>query len=565
MVEHIRQHRRFLAGLMAVLVAIGVIVAVTEWPSSNPVGQVLNPVNAQCRRDPAHVPAPPPGASNYLHTCGNQIYDAQGRLVKITGVSWFGLETPTMAPDGLWARNWQTILDQLKALGFNVIRLPFSDDALQPGAQPAGINYLLNPDLKGLTSLQVMDRIISGARQRGLHVLLDRHRPNRYAQSDLWYTSTRSEAQWIAEWKMLAERYRGNDTVIGADLDNEPRGPATWGTNDPKTDWRLAAQRAGDAVLSVNPYWLIFVEGIERSGNDWYWWGGNLSGVARAPVILNVPNRVVYSPHDYGPDVYPQGWFKDPTFPANLPSVWDSHWGYIAEQGIAPIVLGEFGGRSVGTDAEGKWQRALVAYLDQHDIGFISWALNPDSGDTGGILEDDWLTVNPGKESLYRPSLAPPIASSSSKAVSAPESLSVSYHLASAPSPTTSVSFEVTLFNHRGQPVKLSGTTLRYWIDGNSATTTVAVDWAAMGTSSVDAQVVAAPLGKQGGYIEIGFHDATLPAYGSSGPILIRYHRTDWGTFNPTRDYSFGRSTTDQAWPRIDLYQDGRLVSGTVP
>lgn len=563
--EYVRRHRRFLAGLMAIVVVVGVVFAITEWQNSNPNGVVLTPSSQQCRQDPAHVTPPPPGAANYLHTCGSQIYDAHGRLVKITGVSWFGLETPNMAPDGLWARNWQTILDQLKTLGFNVIRLPFSDDALQPGAQPAGINYLLNPDLKGLTSLQIMDRIISGARQRGLHVLLDRHRPSRFAQSDLWYTSTRSEADWIAEWTMLARRYRGDDTVIGADLNNEPRGSATWGSNDLKTDWRLAAERAGNAVLSVNPYWLIFVQGIEHNGNDWYWWGGNLSGVLNAPVILNVPNRVVYSPHDYGPDVYPEGWFKDSRFPANLPSIWDSHWGYIAERGIAPVVLGEFGGRSVGSDAEGQWHRALVSYLGEHDIGFISWALNPDSGDTGGILEDDWLTVNPSKESLYQPSLAPPIAPASARAVTAPQSLTVSYHLASAPGPVTSVSFEVTLFNHNVQPVNLSGTTLRYWMDGDSSTTAVAVDWAAIGTSSVDAKVVSSRQGNQLGYIEIGFHDVTLPSYGASGPILVRYHLVNWGSFDPSRDYSFGRFTADRSWPRIGLYQDGRLVSGTLP
>ncbi|MGH2457704.1 MAG: glycoside hydrolase family 5 protein, partial [Chloroflexota bacterium] len=256
MLQYVRRHHRLFAGLLAIVVVVGVVAAVTEWQNNNPAGGVLSPPTARCQQDPAHVPPPPPDAANYLHTCGNQIYDAHGRLVKITGVSWFGLETPNMAPDGLWIRNWQTILDQLKALGFNVIRLPFSDDALQPGAQPSGINYLLNPDLKGLTSLQVMDRVIAGARQRGLRVLLDRHRPSRYAQSDLWYTSTRTEAEWIAEWVMLAKRYRGDDTVIGGDLDNEPRGPATWGTNDPKTDWRLAAERAGDAVLSVDPYWL---------------------------------------------------------------------------------------------------------------------------------------------------------------------------------------------------------------------------------------------------------------------------------------------------------------------
>lgn len=563
--------QRIIAVVVAIAVVAAIVLTLNPWQGASPGGGPSQVVSlptppAQCRLDPAHIPPPPPNGANYLHTCGSQIYDAQGRPVRITGVSWFGMETVNKAPDGLWARNWQTILDQLKALGFNLIRLPFSDDILQPGAMPSGINYLLNPDLKGLTSLQVMDKIIAGCRQRGIKVLLDRHRPSSAGQSDLWYTKQRSEAQWIAEWKFLAQRYRGDDTVIGADLDNEPRGPATWGTGDPKTDWRLAAEKAGNAILSVNPYWLIFVEGIEHVGNDWYWWGGNLSLAGKYPVVLNVPDRVVYSPHDYGPDVYEQGWFKAANFPANLPSVWDKHWGYIAEQGIAPVVLGEFGGGTAGSTAEGQWHRALVAYLDQHDLGFISWALNPDSADTGGILEANWLTVNPGKEQLLGPSLAPPIGPTPVDATTVPGELQVTYHAASAvPASTTSVSFEVTLFNHSGEALKLSNTTLRYWIDGNATNTAVAVDWAAEGAGQVSAKVISAHQGDQNGYLEISFHDTTIPPYGTAGPALIRYHRTDWSAFEPARDFSFGLSTTDQPTTRIDLYQGGRLLAGKLP
>ena len=59
---------------------------------------------------------------------------------------------------------------------------------------------------------------------------------------------------------------------------------------------------------------------------------------------LNVANRLVYSPHEYGISVYDQQpWFDDPTFPANLPAIWDNYWGYLYKQNIAPIMVGEFG------------------------------------------------------------------------------------------------------------------------------------------------------------------------------------------------------------------------------
>jgi endoglucanase len=42
---------------------------------------------------------------------------------------------------------------------------------------PQGINYEVNPDLAGKTSLELMDMLMQGASDRGLKVILDRHRP----------------------------------------------------------------------------------------------------------------------------------------------------------------------------------------------------------------------------------------------------------------------------------------------------------------------------------------------------------------------------------------------------
>ena len=84
---------------------------------------------------------------------------------------------------------------------------------------------------------------------------------------------------------MLAPRCTGDSTVIGFDLHNEPRNPACWGCGEVSLDWRLAAQRAGNAILEMNPNLLIVVEGVELHNNQSYWWGGNLKGVAEAPVF----------------------------------------------------------------------------------------------------------------------------------------------------------------------------------------------------------------------------------------------------------------------------------------
>lgn len=352
-------------------------------------------------------PAGKTGLRTPLHAAGGKIVDADGNEVVLTGINWFGLETGSFAPHGLWARNLSQMLDQIAGEGFNTLRLPFSNELFDPASKPNGIDFGLNPDLVGLTGPEIMDRVVDGATDRGIMVMLDRHRPTSHGQSNLWYTDKVSEATWIRDWTALAAKYRDNPLVIGADLHNEPHGEATWGDGKESTDWRLAAERAGNAVLAVNPNWLIFVEGVETHRGNGYWWGGNLQGAREHPVRLSDRSKLVYSAHDYSPKVWQQSWFTDPAFPANLPALWDTQWGYLVKEGIGPVVLGEFGGRSVGDDAEGIWQHALMAYLKDNGISYTYWSWNPNSGDTGGVLTDDWTTVHRDKLAMLKDHQAP--------------------------------------------------------------------------------------------------------------------------------------------------------------
>ena len=346
--------------------------------------------------------------SGPLNAVGGRILDENGQPVRLTGVNWFGLETETFAPHGLWQRSMDSMLDQVAELGFNVLRVPFSSQLFDPGSTPNGIDLSLNPDLAGKSGPEIMDTLIAKAGARGLRVILDRHRPAAAGQSPLWYTEDYSEERWIADWVMLATRYRDDRTVIAFDLHNEPHGAASWGDGVAATDWRAAAERAGNAILAVNPDLLIVVEGVERVGPHNYWWGGNLRGAAAAPVGLEVPGRVVYSPHDYPASIYAQPWFSDPSYPANLPGLWDETWGYLVSSGTAPVLIGELGTR-LETASDRLWLETLAGYIAEHELSFTYWSLNPNSGDTGGILEDDWQTVREDKMAILRPLLAPPV------------------------------------------------------------------------------------------------------------------------------------------------------------
>ena len=240
------------------------------------------------------------GGPGWLHTDGATIRTAEGRPYVIKAAAWFGMETPSCAPHGLWKIGLDDGLDRIASFGFTTVRLPFSNECLHAGTT-TGIDAAKNPELVGLSPLRLMDRVVARAQAHGLTVILDRHRPDSSSQSPLWYTTRVPESDWIADWRMLAARYADDPTVIGADLHNEPHGEACWGCGDSRRDWAAAATRAGNAVLAENPRLLVIIEGVEHQGNGFgTWWGGTRRRPG-APVRLSVPDRVVYSPHDYRP------------------------------------------------------------------------------------------------------------------------------------------------------------------------------------------------------------------------------------------------------------------------
>jgi endoglucanase len=377
---------------LVLLLAGGLAVACMGLPPPTPTPAPPTPT-------PVPTATPLPYGTGPLRASGGKLVDAAGREVRLTGVNWSGLETGAFAPFGLWSHTIEETLDQIVAVGFNTLRLPYSNQLFEPGIRPGRIDFRKNPDLRGVSGLEIMDRVVEGARRRGLRVLLDRHQPTGDRRTELWYTDRVPEERWIRDWVMLARRYRGNEAVIGADLHNEPHSPATWGDGNPRTDWRLAAERAGNAILEANPDWLIVVEGVEDAEGGHYWWGGNLSAAGRAPVRLSRPDRLVYSAHDYGPDESQQVWFDSPDYPLNLPEVWRRNWAYLKLDGIAPVLVGEFGGRSVGDDPSGVWQRALLEYIEREGFSYTYWVWNQDDW-VGGLVQDNAGRLNQAKLSL---------------------------------------------------------------------------------------------------------------------------------------------------------------------
>jgi len=352
---------------------------------------------------------------------------------RLTGVNWFGFETSNYVVHGLWTRDYKSMLQQIKDLGFNCVRLPWSNAMI--GQNPNGIQiggtqidgYTgqvgLNVDLEGLSSMEVLDRIIDEAGNLGLKIILDNHSraADGYMSEELWYTDSCPESQWISDWQMMASRYSSDSHVVGFDLNNEPHGAATWGDGTSSTNWNEAAARCGQAILAIKPDALIIVEGVEKAAvipdDDnyqpetlvyWYWWGGDLHGVRDYPITGIPAANLVYSPHEYGPGVHNANWFTDPRFPSQMPGVWDKFFWFIYTDNIAPVLIGEFGIHESEVTAGGTaytWFTTFLNYVG-HSASWTFWCMNPNSGDTGGILQGDWLTVEPAKYNILQNYLA---------------------------------------------------------------------------------------------------------------------------------------------------------------
>ena len=159
-------------------------------------------------------------------------------------------------------------------------------------------------------------------------------------------------------------------------------------------------QTIGNLAHSNGADWLVFCEGVANSPScsDACFWGEDLQGVRNKTADLDVANKLVYSPHVYGPSVASQKYFDASNFPDNMPAIWDQHFGFIRSLNGYATVTGEWGGYMTGTDE--TWMNRIGQYFVEIDIpDNFFWCLNSDSGDTGGLL-DGWSTPSTDRLSL---------------------------------------------------------------------------------------------------------------------------------------------------------------------
>jgi hypothetical protein len=231
-----------------------------------------------------------------LRTSGRHIVDANGTRVKLASVNWYGASDIYFVAGGLNVRHRDEIAATIKEMGFNSVRFPYSDQMvvenpiIDPEYLSANLDLFDGYDLRqdadsrkadsgqGPRALDVFNACVKAMTDTGLAVIINDHITNAawcdgmnlcdssWKNDQLWpFCKIQQTTQsWIENWKTIMKPFVDNPLVIGADLRNEPRG--VWGTMTWKK-WAEAAEQASEALLKMQPEWLMFVEGTS-SAND---------------------------------------------------------------------------------------------------------------------------------------------------------------------------------------------------------------------------------------------------------------------------------------------------------
>ncbi|CAO1621187.1 unnamed protein product [Parajaminaea phylloscopi] len=357
-----------------------------------------------------------------LSTRGRYIVDATGKRFRLRSGNFHGAsgtyngrgkyDDPANHHAGELA--YQTVLcldrkpldelvDGFLELGINSIRLPFSNAMIHSQDIVPDHALTANPDLRNLTPLEIFDRVVQALTKKGLAVILNNH-----TVKSLWccgvdvnarWNVAQSTEAWIQDWVLLAQRYRNNTRVVGADLYNEVRRDLlvdpTWGGGETQ-DWYTASMEAAVRIQREgNPDLLIMIEGINWVGIPLplvSHYRPELAPVGELSHALPLPDKLVYCAHFYaytgpnatGSDVKLGDRSYAELTPTELQSVVQRLAGFVATEAgeaqkhwTAPVWISEFGvgGRNEYSQTVRQWWGNFTDILIQHDLEYAVWPL----------------------------------------------------------------------------------------------------------------------------------------------------------------------------------------------
>jgi endoglucanase len=353
-----------------------------------------------------------------LHANGRSIVNANGAVVPLVGVNlggWFVMEKWMVPLDSgslpdtysvmqtldsrfgvateqslikTYQQSWITTtdLDNIKNAGFNVVRAPIW----------WGQFYLLNdqtPSGWRADAFEVLDWLVNACAARGIYVIIDMHGvvggqslsddTGRSGQNQYW-TNNNFQGDTSYLWWQIANHYKGNPTVAGYDLINEPVGT-------PSSDTVLNLyNQLYQTIRSVDPSHMIIMEG---TWGNWNW------SMLPNPNVFSWTN-VAYQMHEYQWNA-PQSQVEQGA--VNQVNDFNNHASY-----NVPGYVGEFNDFGFGSDtwkftantwnAAGlswtMWSYKATAGLIPNSWGFYDpnhWATTPNiSTDSAATIAADW-------------------------------------------------------------------------------------------------------------------------------------------------------------------------------
>jgi endoglucanase len=335
-----------------------------------------------------------------LRTRGRYIIDGDDRRFKLVSINWYGASDVLYIPGGLDVRHRDDIAWTIRRLGFNSVRLPYSDEMVRKNPLISQELLAANVDLVGLRALDVFTAVANSLTEAGIAVIVNNHITQARWCCDgnpcdgqwsnsylgLFCSVRQTEEEWIENWETIMRPLIQNPLIVGVDLRNEIRGLLGRYMWD---GWATAAEKAAERLLNLQPNWLIVVEGVS-SAND-------ISGARNRPIELSVADKLVYSAHVYGwsgwGSLRPYAGRKYESFKQDM----HHNWAFLLENNKAPVWIGEFGAPNNPSEGDLHYWQNLIRYLNSTDADFGYWAFNPRKPMDGeresySLVEDDWKT-----------------------------------------------------------------------------------------------------------------------------------------------------------------------------
>jgi len=326
---------------------------------------------------------------------GIDLRDADGRAVKLRGVNAgsrakFTPYVPFAYRDidanaPLFDEALAAYYDRIVGWGLNVVRMPFTWEAIEPARGTYDEAFLTR-----------LDAMIAAASERHIRVVLDFHQDvfgHRYcgdgfpewalgdpavarpADCSTWFLNYFQNTDMMADfdrfwanddglrdafealWTMLAERYADTDAVIGFEVMNEPG----WGTHD-------LAEFSRDVLT---PFYTRMVEVIRAVAKDTLIFVDptGLDGVSGDTALERpVGDGIVFAPHYYNPLAISGTGVPEAAIVDEVLAKWQA----VGRAWNVPVLIGEFGLPAATPDAN-QFLRANWDAFDRLGLHGTQW------------------------------------------------------------------------------------------------------------------------------------------------------------------------------------------------